>query len=91
MKMMSLRSLALQVVSAAIGNRPQRLSVSRLASWFGCSPTDVNVLCSSCGFTVSEDAVSISRPQFQQPQVPVCPFLNRLYFLPVFESLLLLN
>jgi len=61
-------SLALRVISTAVGNRPQQLPVSRLASWFGCSTADVKVVCTSCGFTVNEDVVSVARPKFQLPQ-----------------------
>lgn len=66
---MQLCSLALKVISCAVGNRAQQLPVSRFSSWFGCSVADVKVLCTSCGFTVNEDVISISRPLFQQPQV----------------------
>jgi len=71
MQMMQLHvySLALQVISSAVGNRAQQLPISCLASWFGCSVADVKVLCTSCGLTVNEDVVSVSRRLYQQPQV----------------------
>jgi len=69
MQMMQLCSLALQVISSAVGNWAQQLPVSCLASWNGCSVDDVKVLCTACGFTVNEDVVSVSRRLFQQPQV----------------------
>jgi len=61
-------SLALRVISSAVGNRAQQLPVSQLASWFNCTTDDVKVLCTSCGFTVTKDVVSILRSKFTQPQ-----------------------
>jgi len=67
-KMAQFFSLALRVISCAVGNRAQQLPISQLAAWFGCSTADVTVLCTSCGFTANDDVVSILRPKFQQPQ-----------------------
>jgi len=68
LQLVSFCSLALRVISAAVGNRAQQLPLSQLAGWFACSTADVEVLCSACGFTVNENLVSVARPKFQQPQ-----------------------
>jgi len=73
MRMVLFCSLSLTVISSAVGNRAQQLPVSQLASWLGCSTAHVKALCISCGFAVNEETVSISRPQFQQPQ-QVCKY-----------------